>query len=525
MTIAVAGAVIGGSLLSAAPAGATTAATGLDVISTVAGGGFSTTLTNAQSATGVALGSPVVAVYDSHGNIVIADQDNNVIRVVAGSTGTWYGMAMTAGHIYTLVGNGTDGYSGDGACSKGKCIPLTSVELSDPNGVAVDAAGDMAITDTGNEAVRFVCATTGPHFGINMTAGGIYTVATGDGTFFPVEQANAAALAEPDGVAFDPQGDIIVADTDNDVIRLIPNTARVAYGQDVQPGFIYDIAGNSNYGFTGNGTPGTSAELSLEPLTGIAVDAAGNVAFPDSDNEVIRMVAAGTGSYHGRAVRAGDIYTIAGNSNEGFGGNKKPALSAMIDTPEGVAYDSAGDLFIGDSANNMIRYVPAATGVLDGKPVTAGDIYTYAGNGAMGRSGNGGAAVSAELNNPAGVSVGPNRHVLIVDNGNNLIRQVVPPSPSITALKQTTGATTGNKKVTIVGVNLSGATAVMFGSRHALRFTVSSAKKVVAYTPASTPGAVVVRVVTPAGSTPPTAADVYHYVTAAPKRSRARHGA
>jgi hypothetical protein len=223
---------------------------------------------------------------------------------------------------------------------------------------------------------------------------------------------------------------------------------------------------------------------------------------------------------------AGDIYTIVGNGNEGFGGNKKPALSAMIDTPQGVAYDSAGDLFVGDSANDMIRYVPAANGVLDGKAVTAGDIYTYAGDGKTGRSGDGGPATSAALNNPAGVAVGPTHHVLIVDNGNNVIRQVLPPSPSIAALKPPTGVTTGDKKVTITGVNLTGVTGVMFGSHAALRFTATaSGKKVVAYTPASTVGSVVVRVVTTSGTTPVGSGDSYTYVVAAARKDDHPHAA
>ena len=337
-----------GSLVTAmalvAPGAGAATTGGMDVISTVAGGGASASLANGAVATAVTLGSPVMAVYDSHGNVVIADQNNNLIRVVAATTGTFYGVAMTAGHIYTVVGfpdpdNQAGGYAGDGNCPKGKCVSLTGgqVLLSDPNGVAVDAAGDMAITDTGNGAVRFVAATSGMHFGINMTAGGIYTVATADGTITTdPEQANAAALAEPDGIAFDAQGDIVVADTDNNVIRLIPNAAHVAYGQDVQPGFIYDIAGNANYGFTGNGTPGTSAELSLEPLTQIAVDSAGNIAFPDSDNEVIRMVAASNGSYHGRRVVGGDIYTIVGQRHRGLqGGNKKSATVGHDRHPPG----------------------------------------------------------------------------------------------------------------------------------------------------------------------------------------------
>ncbi len=306
---------------------------------------------------------------------------------------------MTAGHTYTIVGNGTDGDLGDGSSN-----PLTSAELSGPNGVAIDSTGDLAITDSGNDAVRFVAAAGGFRYGQQMTAGKIYTIAGGgqEGEITPGGSTFSAGLTSPDGVAFDAQGDVIVADTGNDLIRLIPATTRVVFGMAVQPGSIYTLAGNMNYGYTGNGGPGPSAQLQLNTFNGVAIDSKGDVVFSDVDNEAVRMVAAATGTSLGRAVKAGYIYTIAGTgpNDEGFKGNKKPATKAWLDTPQGVAVDSAGNVFISDSLNNMIRVVPASKGSFDGFGVKAGDIYTIAGNGQPGYSGNGGRATAAAAQRP-----------------------------------------------------------------------------------------------------------------------------
>ena len=86
---------------------------------------------------------------DGAGNLVIADNTNDRVRVVAASTGTFYGQAMTAGDIYTVAGNGTGGFSGDGG-------PAVSAELNHPQGVAVDAAGDLLVADVGSNRIREV---------------------------------------------------------------------------------------------------------------------------------------------------------------------------------------------------------------------------------------------------------------------------------------------------------------------------------------------------------------------------------
>ncbi len=507
-------AVVAGSALVGVGTSAAATGAGTQAITTVVGGGSTTAITNGISSVAASLGSPLAAIFDAHGNIVFADQNNNVIRVAAAATGTFYGRAMTAGHLYTIIGNGVAGDLGDGT------VPSANkVELSDPNGVAIDAQGDMAITDSGNDAVRFVTATGGLRYGQEMTAGQIYTIAGGgeEGDITPGGSVFSAGLTSPDGVAFDAQGDVIVADTGNDVIRLIPAVARTIFGQAVQPGRIYTIAGDMNYGYTGNNGPALFAQLQLDSFNGLAVNAKGDVIFSDVDNQVVRLIPAVTGTYLGKAVKADYIYTIVGTSAEGLKGDKKPATKAWLDTPQGVAVDSAGNLFISDSANNMIRFVPAAKGTYDGMAVKAGDIYTIAGKGAAGYSGNGGLATQADLNDPAGVSVGPSGRILIVDNGNNVIREMsgtAPAAPLVTAIKPSSGPTSGDRKVTILGANLTSTSAVMFGSRPAVRFVVKSDKKVLAYTPVGSVGRVSISVYSPTGVSVTSGANSYTYLPA-----------
>jgi len=100
-------------------------------------------------ATAAELGSPGQTAVDSAGNLVIADTGTDRVRVVAASDGTFYGQAMTAGDIYTVAGNGTAGFSGDGS-------PALGAELNRPQGVAVDAAGDLLVVDMGNNRIREV---------------------------------------------------------------------------------------------------------------------------------------------------------------------------------------------------------------------------------------------------------------------------------------------------------------------------------------------------------------------------------
>jgi trimeric autotransporter adhesin len=186
-------------------------------------------------------------------------------------------------------------------------------------------------------------------------------------------------------------------------------------------GDIYTVAGDGTAGFSGDGGPATSAEFNLPQ--GVAVDGAGNLLIADTDNNRVRVVAAATGTFYGRAMTAGDIYTVAGGGTDGLG-DGGPATSAELAGPRGVAADGAGNLLIADTGNNRVRVVAAATGTFYGRAMTAGDIYTVAGDGKAGFSGDSGPATSAEFNGPSGVAVDGAGNLLIADTGSGRVREV-----------------------------------------------------------------------------------------------------
>ena len=238
------------------------------------------------------------------------------------------------------------------------------------------------------------------------------------------ESVSSAGLTGPDGVAFDAAGDLIIADTGNDVIRLIPAVARTVFGMPVQPGHIYTIAGNMNYGYTGNGGLGTSAQLQLDTFNGVAVDAKGDVVFSDVDNEVVRLVAAATGDRlrprrQGRATST----RSRGPGPRGSKATRSPPPRPGWTRPKGVAVDAAGDLFISDSANNLIRFVPAAKGTLRRHGGQGRATSTRSPEWQRRLPGNGVPATTAALT-ARQRGVGPSGRLLVVDNGNNVIREI-----------------------------------------------------------------------------------------------------
>jgi trimeric autotransporter adhesin len=325
---------------------------------------------------------------------------------------------MTAGHIYSVAGNGTQGYAGDGG-------PATKAELDNPNGVAVDGAGNLVIADTGDNRIRVDAAAAGTFYGQAMKAGHIYTVA-GDGAFgFAGDggPATGAALDSPQSVAVDGNGNLVIADTANDRIRLVAATSGTFYDQAMTAGDIYTVAGNATQLYSGDGGQATGAEFN-GPF-GVALDGAGDVLIADTGNNRIRMTPVTTGTFYGQAMTAGHIYTVAGDGTQGFAGDGGPATAAELFDPSGVAVDAQGNLVIADLGNNRIRVVAAATGTFYGQAMTAGDIYTVAGSTSLrGFGGDGGPATGAELDTPYGVTVDGSGNLLIADTGNDRIRVV-----------------------------------------------------------------------------------------------------
>ena len=389
-------------------------------IYTVAGTGTAAFAGDGGPAAAAELFFPNATTVDGSGNLVIADFYNNRIRVIAATSGTFYGQAMTAGNIYTVAGTGTSGYSGDGG-------PAVAANVGFPSAVAVDRSGNLVISLPYAERVRVVAVKSGKFYDQEMTAGDIYTVA-GNGLVFESGNTGKTSNAEmdsPGAIAVDGAGSGAgnYELFDYGEVRLVAANAGTFFGQAMSPGRIYGIAGNGRPGYTGDGGPATAARVG-QPPGGVAFDGSGNLVIADAGNNRIRVVPAASGTFYGQAMTLAHIYTVAGNGTTGFAGDGGPAASAELNAPGAVTVDAAGNLVIADAGNNRIRVVAAASGTFYGQAMTAGDIYTVAGNGSSGYSGDGGPATAAALNVPASVAIDSAGNLVIADSGNNRIRVV-----------------------------------------------------------------------------------------------------
>ncbi len=339
---------------------------------------------------------------------------------------------MPPGSIISIAGNGTQGFSGDGGAA------ANSV-LNSPQGVAIDASGNIYFADSNNNRIRRIDHASG---NISTVAGTGSPGSTGDNGL-----AINALLHAPKGVAVDGSGNIYIADTGNYRIRKVDHSTGIitavagtgvqgkcdgsgvaasaqfhdpiglaVFNNDdlyISDGYyrIYKVTGSSiaivagtgTQGYSGDNGPATNALLKYP--RGIAVDASGNLYIADKENNRIREVAAVDGK----------IYTVAGNGTPGYSGDGSAATSAKLNLPTGVAVDGSGNIYIVDMNNSCIREVAA----VDGK------IYTVAGNGTAGYLGDGSAAIGAKLNYPYDMAVDAAGSLYIADTTNNLIRKVI----------------------------------------------------------------------------------------------------
>jgi sugar lactone lactonase YvrE len=287
--------------------------------------------------------------------------------------------AAAAVTITTAAGNGPNRHSGDGGLA-------TSALLHNPSGVAFDHAGNLYIADTANNAVR------------KVTPNGIISTVAGNGTYGyhgDGGRATAAELASPSSVTVDDAGNLYIADTGNNVVRKVSPV-----------GIITNVAGVAgHFGYNGDNKRATLAWLNAP--TGLALDAVGNLYIADTSNNRIREVSP-----------AGVITTFAGAGIAGYSGDSDPAISAELNRPSAVAWDSNGNLYIADTANNVVRVV------FFDHTLNGYFIDTLAGNGTQGFGGDGESATAAELNNPSGLAVDNEGLLYIADTGNNVVRQV-----------------------------------------------------------------------------------------------------
>jgi len=304
---------------------------GQNVLHTIAGTGTQCAKTMSGAATDAYLCRPQGVAIDGGGNLFIADGLGEVVDKVAPD-----------GTISVVAGNGTYGYSGDGGNA-------TAAQLLGPSGVAVDGAGTLFISEGGH---------------IRKVSGGIITT--------------LAAIQQPSGIAVTPSGDLVVSDSYvSRIYRVTP------------AGVVSTLAGTGTNGFSGDGGLAINAQLSIPG--GVAVDAAGNVYVDDTGNERLRKIDTGgvittvaglanvsqfwpgsgvavgpggqvvvAGAYNPSVLLVspnGIVQTIAGSTTLGFAGDGGPAANALFYQPSGVAFDSLGNLFVGDGGNHRVRRI------------------------------------------------------------------------------------------------------------------------------------------------------------------------
>jgi len=314
---------------------------------------------------------------DGGGNTYVADTGNNQIL--------YYPANGSAGSA-VAGGNGA-GYSGDNGIAH-------AAKLNAPKGVAIDAAGNLYIADTGNNVVRRV-----DRFSqiITTLAGGASSVCPlAADTYGDSCPAAQTILSAPAGVAADANGNIYISDSGHNLIRIIGSN-----------GYSYLYAGgtvcSSATDTYGDGCAATQAALSSP--AGLTVDASSNLYIADPGDNLVREV----------AYIAGTITAVAGNGQAGFGGDGGLATRAQLSGPQGVAVDAAGDVLIADTGNDGLRIVTQATG----------NISTLAG--VLGSSGTGtvpGAANGVLLSAPRGVAVNGQGTLTLADSANGRLLQI-----------------------------------------------------------------------------------------------------
>ncbi len=285
--------------------------------------------------------------------------------------------------ITTVAGNGLIGEDGDGG-------PATAAKVNSPLGIAYDVLGNFYFTGNESNVIRKVNPA-----GIISTFAGIGTAGySGDGG-----PASAAQFSGPQGISFDKYGNLFIADGDSGVIRKI-NTS----------GIISTVAGTGKPGYSGDNGPATDAQLTTP--SDVKVDTAGNIYIADFKTNVVRKV-----------NKSGIITKIAGTGTAGYTGDGGPATAATFDWPAAISLDSAGNLYIADYTNQVIRMI--------NKKDTVSTVVGAMGGGF---SGDGGPATAARLHGPWGITFDSSWNLFITDTYNNRIRKVNKSSGIITTV-------------------------------------------------------------------------------------------
>jgi sugar lactone lactonase YvrE len=333
-------------------------------ITTVAGDGNSTggaAFGDGGPATAATLSNPTGVAVDNAGTLYIADTFNNDVRKVDSN-----------GVISTIAVGGAPNDYGDG--------------LNWPSGLAIDPGGNLYVADCGNGRIRMIS----PGGNVSTVAGikAVHSGFSGDGG-----PAIAAELSWPKDIALDSSGNLYIADTNNNRIRLVTTGGTITTISGT------GVPGYNGAGYSGDGGPAVSANLNLP--SGVAIDASGTLFIADTNNFRVRKISP-----------SGIIITVAGTGVKGSSGDGGPALQAQLNNPTGLKLDNAGNLYIADGA--AVRMV-WPTGV----------ITTVAGTGVLGFSGDGGPATSAQLG-AWGLAVDRSGNLYVADPWSNIIRLLAP---------------------------------------------------------------------------------------------------
>ncbi len=287
---------------------------------------------------------------------------NSAVGVSSGGTAA---PSVTVEQVSTVAGTGTWGAANG---------PAATATFNDPCDVAVDAAGNIYVNDTGNHLIR------------KIDASGNVTTVAGAGVAGNVDGNGVAAKFDfPNGFTLASNGTLYVADSGNNTIRKIDTSGNVT-----------TIAGTASV--AGGSTNGHGTAASFNFPTGITVDASGNLFVADDGNNLIRKI-----------DPSGNVTTFAGSGAQGSANGA--GATASFNAPHGIVVDASGNLYIADSGNNLIRKIDAN-----------GNVTTIAGSGAQGAANGQGAAAS--FNKPEAIAVDASGNVYVADSGNNLIRKI-----------------------------------------------------------------------------------------------------
>jgi uncharacterized protein (TIGR03437 family) len=356
--------------------------------------------------------------------------------------------------ISTVAGISTvQGYFGD-------TFPATSAQLDFPLRVAVDSKGNIFIADYLSQVIREVTA-----------ADGVINTIAGTGSFgFQGDNGPGVQgiISDVHGITAAPNGNIYIADTHNARVRMI-----------IPGGNIFTSAGNGTAGYSGDGGPATSAELS-QP-SGVAVDSSGNLYIADYGNYSVRKV-----------DTKGNISTYAGVGGWGFSGDGGAANKAALAAPYALAFDLAGNLYIADIGNLNIRkitpdgniqtvvsnvmaesiavdaagsiYYPDFRSGTVQKVLANGTRFAIAGTGQPGSAGSTGPGTSIQLLQPHGVALDSAGNVYVADSGNMVIRKLTPVAASVNVVNAASGLTSSiapGEIVTVFGTGIGPSTPVI----------------------------------------------------------------